>query len=193
LLIDNYDSFTHNLARYFVELDQEVRIVRNDQMTLAQMSSLAPDYLVISPGPCTPQQSGMSMSAIRHFSKSIPILGVCLGMQAIAAEFGGKIVQAASIMHGKTSPLFHQQSVLFDRTPNPIRVTRYHSLVVDINSVPNEFEVSAWTQDKYGKKEDIMAIEHKALPIYGVQYHPESVMTEYGHQLLKNFLLSPKK
>lgn len=192
LLIDNYDSFTHNLARYFVELGQDVMVVRNDEYDLEQLRDLSPDYLVISPGPCTPKQSGMSQPAIRYFSQSIPVLGVCLGMQAIAAEFGAKIGQANCIMHGKVSDLYHKKSSLFDQVPSPHKITRYHSLVVESNTLPKCFDLTAWTQDEQGNVQDIMAIEHRLLPIYGVQYHPESVMTEFGHEVLKNFLNSSK-
>lgn len=191
LLIDNYDSFTYNLARYFEELGQSVVVIRNDQLTIDQMQAMNPSYLVISPGPCTPLQSGLSREAIRYFSGKIPILGVCLGMQTIAVVFGGRVVQASSILHGKISPLFHKESVLYRQLPNPHNVTRYHSLVIDPLQIPDGFNITAWTQNSDGQVEDIMAVEHQELGIYGVQYHPESVMTEYGHDVLKNFLTGP--
>lgn len=192
LLIDNYDSFTFNLARYFQELGQSVVVVRNDQLNIDQMAEMEPQYVVISPGPCTPKQSGVSREAVRYFSGRVPILGVCLGMQTIAEVFGGRIVQASSIQHGKVSAVYHNGLTLYDQIPSPYNVTRYHSLVVDPKQIPEAFRVIAWTQRCDRSVEDIMAFEHRDLPIFGVQYHPESVMTEYGHAVLKNFLISPK-
>ncbi|GAA0375778.1 aminodeoxychorismate/anthranilate synthase component II [Bowmanella denitrificans] len=187
LLIDNYDSFTHNLARYFMELGQEVRVVRNDRIDIAGIEALAPDYLVFSPGPCTPDDAGITLSAIAYFAGRLPILGVCLGYQAIGQVFGAKVIRAAKVMHGKTSMLRHNESRLFARVDNPFVATRYHSLVLAPESIPEDFTVSAWVEDEMGAS-TAMAIEHKSLPLCGVQFHPESVMTLAGHCILKNFL-----
>lgn len=187
LLIDNYDSFTHNLARYFAELGQQVKVVRNDQLSLEDIASLAPDYLVFSPGPCTPDQAGITLSAIERFAGQIPILGVCLGYQAIGQVFGAHVIRAKQVMHGKTSQVYHCGSALFTDVSNPFIATRYHSLVLEQNSIPEEFIISAWTEQQ-GQREAIMAIEHKTLPLAGVQFHPESVLTDAGHQILDNFL-----
>ena len=186
LLIDNYDSFTHNLARYFVELGQRVNVVRNDQIDCHEIAKLKPDYLVISPGPCTPDQAGVSLQAIEHFSGKIPLLGVCLGHQAIGQVFGAKVVRASNIKHGKTSLIKHHNSPLFDKVPSPFVATRYHSLLLEQNSIPAEFSVSAWCEES---GTEVMAIEHATLPLAGVQFHPESLLTEFGQQILANFLL----
>ena len=191
LLIDNYDSFTHNLARYFSELGQDVRVVRNDSITLAQIETLAPQYLVISPGPCTPNESGISLAAIQQFSGKIPILGVCLGHQAIAQAFGARVVRATTIMHGKTSLVQHVGSGLFNGVSHPCEVTRYHSLVVEPSTVPDCFEITAWVEEN--QQQTVMALAHKHWPLYGVQFHPESVLTTCGHQLLDNFLHSARQ
>lgn len=190
LLIDNYDSFTHNLARYFEELGQEVVVVRNDQITLAQIEAMAPQYLVFSPGPCTPDQAGITLDAIRYFAGKLPLLGVCLGHQAIGQAFGAKVVKAQQVLHGKVSNIVHQGQLTFAQLPSPMRVTRYHSLVLAPESLPDCFQVLAWSQDHNDENAEIMAISHKNLPVFGVQFHPESLLTEYGHALLKNYLLS---
>jgi para-aminobenzoate synthetase component 2 len=199
LLIDNYDSFTHNLAHYFEELGQEVVVVRNDEIDCVRIRTLCPDYLVFSPGPCTPDSSAVTLEAIKVFAGLIPILGVCLGHQAIGQVFGAKIVKAQQIRHGKTSQIFHSHSTLFKNVPIPFAATRYHSLVVDDMSVPDEFKITAWCSNgvnvknndlcqSRSKETEVMAIEHKTLPIYGVQFHPESLLTEFGHLILNNFL-----
>ena len=188
LIIDNYDSFTYNLYQYFCELGAEVKVVRNDEITLDEIELLAPSHLVISPGPCTPNEAGISLSAIEHFAGKLPILGVCLGHQAIAQVFGGNVVRAKKVMHGKTSPIQHSDIGLFKQLNLPLTVTRYHSLVVETESLPDCFEVTAWTQSSDGKFDEIMGFQHKTLPIEGVQFHPESIKTEQGHELLANFL-----
>ncbi len=189
LLIDNFDSFTHNLARYFIELGANVEVVRNNALTLDDISRLAPSQLVISPGPCTPNEAGISLSAIEHFAGKIPILGVCLGHQAIGQVFGAKVVGAQEIKHGKVSALSHRNSGLFKDLPNPFNVTRYHSLVLDPTSLPSSINVDAWCETAQGTKE-IMAISHASYPVWGVQYHPESLLTEHGHSVLEAFLRS---
>ena len=189
LLIDNFDSFTHNLARYFTELGANVEVVRNNALTLDDISRLAPSQLVISPGPCTPNEAGISLSAIEHFAGKIPILGVCLGHQAIGQVFGAKVVGAQEIKHGKVSALSHRNSGLFKDLPNTFNVTRYHSLVLDPTSLPSTINVDAWCETVQGTKE-IMAISHASYPVWGVQYHPESLLTEHGHSVLEAFLRS---
>ncbi len=186
LLIDNYDSFTHNLARYFVELGQDVKVVRNDEISLAEIDDIGPDYLVISPGPCSPDESGISLQAIQSFHGQLPILGVCLGHQALGQVFGANVIRASNIKHGKTSQILHNQSVLFQDVPNPFIATRYHSLLLANDSIPPDFEVTAWCEEK--DQIEVMAIEHIELPSMGVQFHPESLLTESGHQILANFL-----
>lgn len=186
LLIDNYDSFTHNLARYFVELGQDVKVVRNDQTDVAEIEKLAPDFLVISPGPCSPDESGISLQAIQSFHGKVPLLGVCLGHQALGQVFGAKVIRASNIKHGKTSRILHSQSALFKDVPNPFVATRYHSLLLANHSIPPDFEVTAWCEEK--DQIEVMAIEHISLPSMGVQFHPESLLTESGHQILANFL-----
>ncbi|MBN2647939.1 MAG: aminodeoxychorismate/anthranilate synthase component II [Thiotrichales bacterium] len=188
LMIDNYDSFTYNLVQYFGELGQEVQVYRNDQIDLDTIKLLNPDYLVISPGPCTPTEAGVSVEAIRHFAGKIPIMGVCLGHQAIGQAFGGKIVRAKQVMHGKTSPVYHHNQGMFAGLPNPVEVTRYHSLVIEQSSLPDCLEVTSWTQDAAGGLDEIMGVRHKAFAIEGVQFHPESILTEQGHKMLQNFL-----
>ncbi len=187
LLIDNYDSFTYNLYQYFCELGQEVLVKRNDEITLTDIETLNPDYLVISPGPCSPNEAGISLAAITHFATKLPILGVCLGHQALAQAFGAKIVRANKVMHGKTSLIQHANKGLFQDLPLPLQVTRYHSLLVEKSSLPECFEITAWSENEAGLYE-IMAIAHKTLPLEGVQFHPESILTEQGHALLGNFL-----
>ena len=185
LLIDNYDSFTYNLVQYFAELGEQVLVRRNDEISLTQIAAIRPSSLVISPGPCSPDQAGISLAAIQHFSGRIPILGVCLGHQAIAQAFGAKVVRAKKVMHGKNSLIKHREHGLFEGLKNPLSVTRYHSLVVDKESVPDDFSIEAWTA---ADESEIMALSHKKLPVYGVQFHPEAILTEQGHQLLQNFL-----
>jgi para-aminobenzoate synthetase component 2 len=188
LMIDNYDSFTYNLVQYFAELGQEVVVRRNDDISLAEITSLAPEYLVISPGPCTPNEAGVSLQAIRHFAGKIPILGVCLGHQAIAQAFGACVVRAREVMHGKNSLIQHNNMSVFQGVNNPLSVTRYHSLVVAANTLPDDFVVTAWTQTPDGKTDEIMGMMHRSLPLHSVQFHPEAILTEQGHQLLANFL-----
>jgi para-aminobenzoate synthetase component 2 len=183
LLIDNYDSFTWNLYQYFCELGAEVVVKRNDELTLSDISALAPEQLVISPGPCTPTEAGISLAVITHFAGRLPILGVCLGHQAIAQAFGATIVRAEKVMHGKTSAITHNNSGVFHGLNNPLTVTRYHSLVIDPATLPDCFDVTAWTD-----KQEIMGIRHRELELEGVQFHPESILSEQGHQLLANFL-----
>ncbi|MBD3754432.1 MAG: aminodeoxychorismate/anthranilate synthase component II [Gammaproteobacteria bacterium] len=188
LMIDNYDSFTFNLVQYFGELGQQVEVYRNDQIDLETIATLNPDYLVISPGPCTPNEAGISVAAIKHFAGKIPILGVCLGHQAIGQAFGGHIIRAKQVMHGKTSPVYHHNIGVFSDLPNPVQTTRYHSLVIEQATLPECLEVTAWTQDEKGGFDEIMGVRHKTLPIEGVQFHPESILTEQGHKMLQNFL-----
>jgi anthranilate synthase component 2 len=182
LLIDNYDSFTYNLVQYFGELGQEVEVFRNDAVTVEEIACLAPDYLVISPGPCTPAQAGISLAAIREFAGKIPLLGVCLGHQAIGEAFGGRVVRAARLMHGKVSPVRHFGAGVFRDLPNPVTCTRYHSLAIERETLPDCLEVTAWADD------EIMGVRHRTLDVEGVQSHPESILTERGHDMLKNFL-----
>lgn len=188
LMIDNYDSFTYNLVQYFGELGAEIRVFRNDEITLEQIDALAPSHIVISPGPCTPAEAGISVAAIRHFAGKIPLLGVCLGHQGIGEAFGGKVVRAKRVMHGKVSSIYHRGEGVFAGLPNPFNATRYHSLVIEQESLPECLEVTAWTENPDGSIEEIMGIRHKTLAIEGVQFHPESILTEHGHQLLQNFL-----
>lgn len=188
LMIDNYDSFTYNLAQYFGELGEDVWVYRNDQITLEQIAELQPGRLVLSPGPCTPNEAGVSLAAIERFAEHIPILGVCLGHQSIGQAFGGRIVRASQVMHGKTSKVHHTGRGVFAGLPNPFTVVRYHSLVIDKATVPDDLDVTAWTQTLDGDLDAIMGVRHKILPVEGVQFHPESILTEHGHALLRNFL-----
>ena len=183
LMIDNYDSFTYNLVQYLAEIGQEVKVVRNDKISIEEINKLNPQYIVISPGPCTPNEAGISLQLIEAFKGKIPILGVCLGHQSIGQAFGGKIIHAQTIMHGKTSKISHNNKGVFRGIKNPFIATRYHSLVIDRGSLPNCFDITAWTDDN-----EIMGIKHKELAIEGVQFHPESILSEHGHDLLKNFL-----
>lgn len=187
LLIDNYDSFTHNLARYFTELGQDVLVKRNDEITVSDIEALQPRYLVISPGPCTPDDAGISLSVVSAFAGKIPMLGVCLGHQSIAQHFGATIGRASQIVHGKTSAVSHSEGVLFRDVANPFTATRYHSLVIVPSTLPKELTATAWTSDDDGNRE-IMAFENRKLAIYGVQFHPESLLTDFGHKILENFL-----
>jgi para-aminobenzoate synthetase component II len=183
IMMDNYDSFTYNLVQYLGVLGEELIVKRNDEVTIKEIERLNPDFIMISPGPCTPNEAGISLEAIAYFAGKIPIFGVCLGHQAIAQAFGGKIVRADRLMHGKTSQVFHDGKTIFRGIPSPFTATRYHSLIVEKETLPDCFEISAWTEEN-----EIMAIRHKTLPVEGVQFHPESIMTSHGMQLLKNFI-----
>jgi len=188
IMIDNYDSFTYNLVQYLGELKADVQVFRNDEITIAEIEKMAPDHLMISPGPCTPNEAGISIDAIEHFSGKLPILGVCLGHQSIGQAFGGKIVHAKEIMHGKTSMMHHNNKGVFRQLPSPFEATRYHSLVIEKDSLPDCLEVTAWTENEQGEMDEIMGVRHKNLPIEGVQFHPESILSQHGHQMLQNFL-----
>ena len=188
LMIDNYDSFTWNLVQYFAELGAEVKVVRNDEYTVPELLAMQPEHVVISPGPCTPNEAGVSLAAIQAFAGLVPILGVCLGHQSIAQAFDGEVVRAAQPMHGKTSPVYHHNQGVFSGLNNPLTATRYHSLVVAPESLPTELAVTAWTQTEEGELDAIMGLQHSSLNIEGVQFHPESILTEQGHALLANFL-----
>lgn len=188
LMIDNYDSFTYNLVQYLGELGADVRVFRNDQISIAEIKQLAPTQIVISPGPCTPNEAGVSVDAIKQFAGKIPLLGVCLGHQSIGQAFGGKIVHARELMHGKTSMIYHTGKGIFKGLPSPFEATRYHSLVIEKETLPECLEVTAWTQGEHGKIDEIMGVRHKTLNVEGVQFHPESILTQHGHDLLKNFL-----
>ena len=188
LMIDNYDSFTFNLVQYFGELGEDVKVVRNDELSVAQIAALQPACIVISPGPCTPNEAGVSLEVLRELSPSLPIFGVCLGHQSIGQAFGGKVVRAKRIMHGKTSMIRHAGQGVFRGLPDPFEATRYHSLVVERESLPDCLEVTAWTEDKEGGIDEIMGLRHRDLAIEGVQFHPESILTQHGHDLLRNFL-----
>jgi anthranilate synthase component 2 len=183
LMIDNYDSFTYNLVQYFGELGQDVKVFRNDAITLNEITCLDPEFLVISPGPCAPAQAGISLAAIKAFAGKIPLLGVCLGHQSIGEAFGGRVVHAKQLMHGKVSPVHHTNVGVFRGLPNPVICTRYHSLAVERETLPDCLEITAWTDDG-----EIMGMRHRTLPVEGVQFHPESILTEHGHDMLKNFL-----
>jgi anthranilate synthase component 2 len=188
LMIDNYDSFTYNLVQYFGELGQVVEVHRNDEITINEIEKLNPEFLVISPGPCTPNEAGISIEAIKHFSDKVPMLGVCLGFQAMVQAFGGNVVGAKKIMHGKISPVHHNSRGVFTDLKNPLNATRYHSLVAEQSSLPDCFDITSWTKDEQGNIDEIMGIRHKELAIEGVQFHPESILTEEGHEMLDNFL-----
>lgn len=188
LMIDNYDSFTFNLVHYLQQLGAEVRVERNDALSVEDVEALAPERIVISPGPCTPDQAGISMALIRRLGASTPILGVCLGHQAIGQVYGGKVVRAGRIMHGKASPIRHRGQGVFRGLPDGFQATRYHSLVVEQASLPDCLEVTAWTDNADGSREEIMGLRHRQHPVQGVQFHPESILSEHGHALLKNFL-----
>jgi len=188
VMVDNYDSFTYNLVQYLGELGADVTVVRNDEVSIDDICALNPDKIVISPGPCTPKEAGISVATILHFAGKLPILGVCLGHQSIGHAFGGNIVHAKSIMHGKVSPVYHNNIGVFAGLNNPFTATRYHSLVIDQKTLPGCLEVTAWTQDEQGNIDEIMGVRHKELAIQGVQFHPESILTEHGHDMLRNFL-----
>jgi anthranilate synthase component II len=188
LMIDNYDSFTWNIVQYLQELGAEVIVKRNDEVSLDDIAAIGADKLVISPGPCTPNEAGISMAAIEHFAGKLPILGVCLGHQSMGQVFGGKVIRARQVMHGKTSPIHHNGKGVFSKLPSPFTATRYHSLVVEKDSLPDCFEITAWTAHGDGRMDEIMGLRHKTLDVEGVQFHPESILTEHGHAMLKNFL-----
>lgn len=188
LMIDNYDSFTYNLVQYLGELGADVQVHRNDQITVAQVAALKPSHIVLSPGPCTPNEAGICLELIDQLKGQFPILGVCLGHQAIGQAFGGTVLRARQVMHGKTSPIHHLDVGVFKALPSPYTATRYHSLVVDTADFPDSLEITAWTEHVDGSRDEIMGLRHKTLPIEGVQFHPESILTEHGHALLKNFL-----
>ena len=188
LMIDNYDSFTYNIVQYLGELGQDVRVFRNDEITLADIEALNPQHIVISPGPCSPNEAGVSMAVIEHFAGKIPVLGVCLGHQSIGQVFGGDVIRARQVMHGKTSPIHHKNLGVFRGLNNPLTATRYHSLIIDKNTLPDCLEITAGTELEDGSLDEIMGVRHKTLAVEGVQFHPESILTEQGHDLLKNFL-----
>ncbi len=187
-MIDNYDSFTYNLVQYLGELHAEVKVFRNDEITIADIETMAPDHLMISPGPCTPNEAGISIAAIEHFAGKVPILGVCLGHQSIGQAFGGQIIHAKEIMHGKTSMMHHNDKGVFHGLPSPFEATRYHSLVIDKESLPECLQMTSWTEDAQGHVDEIMGVRHKELLIEGVQFHPESILSQHGHQMLETFL-----
>jgi len=188
LMVDNYDSFTYNLVQYLGELKAKVTVVRNDEVSLADIAAIQADRIMLSPGPCTPNEAGISLSVIEHYAGKRPIMGVCLGHQAIGQAFGGSIIRAKHIMHGKTSAIYHRGQGVFHDLPNPYQATRYHSLVIDQQQLPDCLEITAWTETEQGGFDEIMGVRHKTLPIEGVQFHPESILTEHGHAMLKNFL-----
>ncbi|HMT94905.1 aminodeoxychorismate/anthranilate synthase component II [uncultured Thiothrix sp.] len=188
LMVDNYDSFTYNLVQYLGELGTEVQVVRNDEIPVEAIESLAPEKIVLSPGPCTPKEAGISVPTLERYAGKWPILGVCLGHQSIGQAFGGKIIRAKQIMHGKTSMIHHKGIGVFTDLPSPFEATRYHSLVIEQASLPNCLEITAWTETEEGEIDEIMGVRHKTLPVEGVQFHPESILTEHGHAMLQNFL-----
>jgi len=188
LMIDNYDSFTYNLVQYLGEIGEEVKVVRNDQINISEIKALQPDHIVISPGPCTPNEAGVSLETIAELGGAIPILGVCLGHQSIGQAYGGKIVKAQEVMHGKTSMVHHHNKHVFEKCDNPFTATRYHSLVIEKQTIPDCLEVTAWTENDAGELDEIMGVRHKELAVEGVQFHPESILTDFGHHLLTNFV-----
>lgn len=193
LMIDNYDSFTYNLVQYLGELGADVVVERNDQITIEEIEKLDPELIMISPGPCTPSEAGISLEVIEHFKGKIPLFGVCLGHQSIGQAFGGDVIRAKKIMHGKTSPVKHINEGIFAGLPSPFTATRYHSLVIDQKTLPDCLEVTAWTEDENGDIDEIMGVRHKELAIEGVQFHPESILTDHGHDMLSNFLKMKNK
>ena len=188
LMIDNYDSFTYNLVQYLGEIGEEVKVVRNDKIAVKEIRALQPDHIVISPGPCTPNEAGVSLETITELGEKIPILGVCLGHQSIGQAYGGKIIKAQQVMHGKTSLVHHHNKFVFEKCDNPFTATRYHSLVIEKQSLPDCLEVTAWTENDSGEIDEIMGVRHKELAVEGVQFHPESILTDFGHHLLTNFV-----
>lgn len=188
LMIDNYDSFTYNIVQYLGELGADVQVYRNDAVTIEAIEAMNPTQIVISPGPCTPDKAGISTAVIEHFAGKLPMLGICLGHQSIGQVFGGNIVRAARVMHGKLSSIYHDGQGVFSKLSNPFTATRYHSLVIEAASLPECLQVTAWTEDEAGEREEIMAVRHISLAIQGVQFHPESILSEHGHRLLQNFL-----
>jgi len=188
LMIDNYDSFTYNVVQYFGELGADVQVYRNDEITLEQIKALDPDHIVISPGPCTPNEAGVSVAVLKQFAGVKPLFGICLGHQAIAQAFGGYVIRAKEVMHGKTSMIHHNSQGVFKDLPNPFEATRYHSLVIDKDRLPDCLDITSWTEDADGNIDEIMGVQHRDYVIEGVQYHPESILTEHGHAQLKNFL-----
>ncbi|MEM1113441.1 MAG: aminodeoxychorismate/anthranilate synthase component II [Pseudomonadota bacterium] len=188
LMIDNYDSFTYNVVQYLAELGAEVKVVRNDEITVGDIEALAPERIVISPGPCTPNEAGISMAVIEAYAGKLPILGICLGHQSIGQVFGGDVIRARQVMHGKTSPIHHRGEGVFTGLSQPFEATRYHSLIVSRDSLPDCLEVTAWTETETGEVDEIMGLRHRELAIEGVQFHPESILTAHGHDLLRNFL-----
>jgi anthranilate synthase component 2 len=188
LMIDNYDSFTYNVVQYLGELGADVRVYRNDELTLAQIEALAPEKIVVSPGPCTPNEAGISVAAISHFAGRIPLLGICLGHQSIGQAFGGRVVRARQVMHGKTSAIHHADKGVFQGLASPFEATRYHSLIIDRESLPDCLEITAWTVTGDGEVDEIMGVRHREFSVEGVQFHPESILTQHGHDLLNNFL-----
>ncbi len=188
LMVDNYDSFTYNVVQYFGELKADVKVVRNDEVTVADIEAEDPAYVVISPGPCTPDKAGISLDAVEYFSGKRPVFGICLGHQSIGQAFGGQIVRASKVMHGKVSPVYHNNTGVFTGLPSPFNATRYHSLVIDKNTLPACLEITAWTQNADGSIDEIMGVKHRELAVEGVQFHPESILTQHGHDLFANFL-----
>ena len=188
LMIDNYDSFTYNVVQYLGELGAEVRVVRNDEVSVEEIAAMAPEKIVISPGPCTPNEAGISMAVIRAFAGKVPLLGICLGHQSIGQVFGGRVVRARKVMHGKTSAIHHRGAGVFHGLSQPFEATRYHSLVVERDSLPDCLEITAWTQNEAGEVDEIMGLRHREFAVEGVQFHPESILTAHGHDLLRNFL-----
>ena len=188
LMIDNYDSFTYNLVQYFGELNEEVLVFRNDKVTIKEIENLAPDKIVISPGPCTPNEAGISLDLVQHFAGKLPILGVCLGHQVIGQALGGKVIRARIVMHGKVSDIYHRGTGLFKGLPSPVEATRYHSLIIEKETLPDNLEITAWTQTESGMIDEIMGVEHKEFKLAGIQFHPESILTQFGHKMLDNFL-----
>ena len=193
LMIDNYDSFTYNLVQYLGEIGEDVKVVRNDQIDVDEIKTMHPDHIVISPGPCTPNEAGISLDTISALGTEVPILGVCLGHQSIGQAYGGSVVRAQNVMHGKTSKIHHNNKHIFKQCSNPFTATRYHSLIIDKTSVPDCLEITAWTQTDSGEVDEIMGVRHKKFAVEGVQFHPESILTDFGHLLLKNFIHQNRK